>query len=264
MPLIFKASHRSLFVIIRNNTRSLESFLNYARKGIFNLFNCNKILNANKFMLYIINFKTYEKGTGINAIKLANIISDIRDRLKADIWAAPQFTDLNEIAKIIPTLAQHIDPISYGSHTGSILPQSIKESGAIGTLINHSEKKLSSNKIESCICLAKQLNLKTVCCAANIKEVIEISKFNPDYIAFEDPELIGTGKSISREKPELITKFVEVLKELNPDIIPLCGAGISDKEDVKAALELGTKGVLVASAVVKAENQRESLLNLIL
>lgn len=34
-------------------------------------------------------------------------------------------------------------------------------------------------------------NLKTVCCAADIKEVIEISKFFLDHIAFEDSELIG-------------------------------------------------------------------------
>ncbi|RLJ02084.1 MAG: triose-phosphate isomerase [Candidatus Aenigmatarchaeota archaeon] len=215
-------------------------------------------------MLYIINFKTYEKGTGINALKLANIISDVREELKVDIWAAPQFVDLKEIAKIVPTLSQHIDAISYGSNTGSILPKSIKEAGAIGTLINHSEKKLSLQQIEACINLAKQLDLKTVCCAADIKEAMEISKFSPDYIAFEDPELIGTGKSISQTKPELVSRFVEILKELNPDIIPLCGAGISKKKDVKKAEELGAKGVLVASAVVKAENQREALLNLVL
>ncbi len=214
-------------------------------------------------MLYIINFKTYEQSTGRNAIKLANTISDISERLKLDIWATPQFTDLKEVARIVPTLSQHIDRISFGSHTGSILPQSIKETGAIGTLINHSEKKIDLGEIEGCINIAKQLNLKTICCAADIKEVIEISKFAPNYIAFEDPELIGKGKSISKEKPELISRFVKILKDLNPDIIPLCGAGVSNKEDVEAAQEVGAKGVLVASAIVKAENQKEALLNLV-
>ena len=214
-------------------------------------------------MLYIINFKTYKKSSGTNAVKLANIISDIREKSKAEIWAAPQFTDLKEVVGIVPTLSQHIDPISFGSHTGSVLPQGVKEAGVTGTLINHSEKKLSLVEIESCINLAKQLNLKTVCCGGDIKEIIEISKFNPDYIAFEDPELIGTGKPISKEKPEMVSRFVEVLKELNPNIIPLCGAGVSKKEDVKEAQKLGVKGVLVASAVVKAKNQREALLNLV-
>jgi triosephosphate isomerase len=215
-------------------------------------------------MLYIINFKTYEQTTGIRAIKLAEIIAELREKLNIEIIVAPQFTDLERVSKITPTIAQHIDPISYGSHTGSILPQAIKEAGAIGTLINHSEKKLSLDKVEACINLAKTLELKTICCAFNLKEAIEITKFAPDYIAFEDPELIGTGKSVSTQEPELVKRFVEIVKDMNKEVIPLCGAGISNKEDVEAAKNLGAKGVLVASAIVKAENQREALLNLVL
>ncbi|OYT43188.1 MAG: triose-phosphate isomerase [Candidatus Aenigmarchaeota archaeon ex4484_56] len=215
-------------------------------------------------MLYLINCKTYEKGTGKHAVELANIISELRNKLEVDIQIAVQFTDIKEVSKIIPTYAQHIDPITYGSHTGSVLPNAVKDAGAVGTLINHSEKKLSLAEIEKCINIAKLLNLKTVCCAGDLREVMEIAKFSPDYIAYEDPELIGTGRSISQTKPELIRKFVEIIEELNSQIIPLCGAGISNKEDVKKAMELGVKGVLVASAVVKAENQREALLSLVL
>lgn len=215
-------------------------------------------------MLYLINFKTYEEGLGDKGIKLANYIAEVREKLNADIWAAPQFTDLKEISKIAPTLSQHIDPVSFGSHTGSVLPASVKDAGAMGTLINHSERRLSLDKIEGIINVSKQLGMKTVCCAADIKEVMEIAKFSPDYIAYEDPELIGSGRSIAQEKPEAISKFVEVLGELNSNIIPLCGAGISNKQDVKSAMDLGAKGVLVASAIVKAEDQREALLNLVL
>jgi triosephosphate isomerase len=215
-------------------------------------------------MLYIINFKTYQQSTGVGAIKLAEIIKELREKLNADIIAAPQFTDLEKISKITLTIAQHIDSIPYGSHTGYILPYSVKEAGVMGTLINHSERKLSLDKIESCVSIARTLKLKTICCAGDLKEVMEIAKYSPDYIAFEDPELIGSGKSITQYKPELIERFVEVIKDMNSEIIPLCGAGISSSKDVQAAKELGTQGVLVASAVVKAENQREALLNLIL
>ncbi len=215
-------------------------------------------------MLYLINFKTYEEGLGVRGIKLANFIAEVREKLNADIWAAPQFTDLKEISKIVPTLSQHIDPVTFGSHTGSILPASVKDAGVIGTLINHSERRLPLDKIEGIINISKQLGMKTICCVADIKEVMEIAKFSPDYIAYEDPELIGSGRSISQEKPEAISKFVEVLKDINPEIIPLCGAGIATKQDVQSAKELGAKGVLVASAIVKAEDQKEALLNLIL
>ena len=37
-------------------------------------------------------------------------------------------------------------------------------------------------------------------------------------------------------------------------MIILCGAGISHGDDVKAALKLGTQGVLVASGIVKAKD----------
>lgn len=215
-------------------------------------------------MLYIINFKTYAEATGINAIKLANLVAELREKLKVEIIVAPQFVDLVKISEITLTVAQHIDPITYGAHTGSILPQAIKEAGAIGTLLNHSEKKMDLEKIKACIEFAKLLELKTICCAGNLKEVIEISKFGPDYIAFEDPELIGTGKSITQYKPEMIERFVEIVRDLNPNIITLCGAGISNSKDVEKAKELGIKGVLVSSAIVKAKNQREALLNLIL
>ena len=215
-------------------------------------------------MLYIINFKTYKESTGVSAIKLAEIIKEIRVEKEAEIFAVPQSTDLRAVAKITKTLSQHIDPILAGAHTGSILPEAVKDTGAIGTLINHAERKISFDKIEGCINIAKELGLKTICCAADLNEVLEISRFNPDYIAYEDPELIGSGKSILKEKPEIITKFVELLKELNLDIIPLCGAGVSKKEDVRIAEELGTKGVLLASGVVKAGNQREALLDLVI
>jgi triosephosphate isomerase len=50
------------------------------------------------------------------------------------------------------------------------------------------------------------------------------------------------------------------MKKINPRIKVLCGAGITNKEDVKKALELGTVGVLVASGIVKAENPKKVLI----
>ena len=61
-------------------------------------------------MLYLINFKTYEEGLGDKGIKLANYIADVREKLSADIWAAPQFTDLKEISKIVKHLSSMSQP----------------------------------------------------------------------------------------------------------------------------------------------------------
>jgi triosephosphate isomerase len=90
-----------------------------------------------------------------------------------------------------------------------------------------------------------------------VKDVAEVKKYvklNPDYIAIEPPELIGSGKAVSKEKPELITKAAKAIKSAKNNTKLLCGAGIVSGEDVVKALELGSKGILVASGIIKAKN----------
>ena len=116
--------------------------------------------------------------------------------------------------------------------------------------------------IRECIKRAKETGLKTVVCAASVQEAKAIAKFSPDCIAFEDPELIGTLKSVSKLEPETLKEFVQVIKKINPKIIPLCGAGIATSEDVKAALRIGTNGILLATAVVKSKNPAQAIKNL--
>ena len=53
------------------------------------------------------------------------------------------------------------------------------------------------------------------------------------------------------------------MREINKDVKILCGAGISTGSDVKAALELGTDGVLLASGVVKAKDVEKAIRDLI-
>jgi len=76
----------------------------------------------------------------------------------------------------------------------------------------------------------------------------------PDMIAVEPPELIGTGISISKARPELITESLKQIRKVNRSVKVLCGAGVTTAEDVSKALELGSEGVLVASGVVKSKD----------
>jgi len=61
-----------------------------------------------------------------------------------------------------------------------------------------------------------------VVCAQSPEECEKLSKFNPDYIAYEPPELIGGDKSVSDAHPELIQKAVRA----SGDVPTLTGAGI--------------------------------------
>jgi triosephosphate isomerase len=53
----------------------------------------------------------------------------------------------------------------------------------------------------------------------------------------------------------VVTNTVNLVRHINSKITILCGAGISQNEDVSVALKLGTNGVLVASGIVKAKDQ---------
>jgi len=211
--------------------------------------------------LLLINFKTYRESTGKEAVKLAKLIDKLAKGKKADVMIAVETADIYPISNAvgIPILAQHIDPIEEGAHTGAILARDIVDNGAKGTLLNHSEKRMKFADLKKSIGIARKNGLKTVVCVDNVSYVRRVRRFGPDYIAIEPEELIGTGISISAAKPKLIQKAVAAAK----GIPLLCGAGISNGEDVKKALELGASGVLVASAVVKAADQKAIILEMI-
>lgn len=212
-----------------------------------------------------INFKTYKESTGEAGLKLAKICDEVAREYKVEIIIAPQTSDIYRISKNvkIPVFAQHIDAISYGSNTGHILAEAVKEAGASGSLINHSEKRLTLADIEFCIKKLRELSMTSIVCSNNIETTKALAAIEPDFVAIEPPELIGSGIPVSKAQPDVVSKAVDAVREISKKVKILCGAGISTNEDLKAAVNLGTDGVLLASGVVKANNQKNALLELI-
>lgn len=206
--------------------------------------------------MIIVNFKTYSEATGRNAVELAKKAEKVSDETKVSIIVAPQFADITSVAEAvkIPVFAQHIDPIRPGSYTGHVLADSVKEAGAKGTLINHSERQLKLSEIDEVIGITREKSLVSVVCANNPNISVAVAALKPDIIAIEPPELIGTGIPVSKAKPEVVTNTIKRVREVNPKVTIICGAGISRGEDVAVALKLGTQGVLVASGIVKAKD----------
>jgi len=215
--------------------------------------------------MLVINLKSYIETIGKKGLELLEAAENVSEEYNIDIGIAPQFTDiylLSKNAKKVKIFAQHIDPIEPGAYTGHILPEAVKEAGAVGTLINHSEKPMKIIDIEKAINIAKRLGLITIVCANDNIVGAAVAKLNPDYIAVEPPELIGTGISVSTARPEIVINSVKMIKEINLNIKVLVGAGIGNKEDVKKALEYGAEGVLLSSAVTKANNFYEKIKDL--
>jgi len=204
----------------------------------------------------IVNFKTYLESTGARAIQLAKQAERASKETGACIVVAPQPMDLQKVAAEIdiPVFAQHIDPIKPGSSTGHILAEAVKEAGGVGTLINHSERQLRLIDIEATITLCREKGLISCVCANNPSVSAAVAAMKPDVTSMEPPELIGSGISVSKAQPEIISDTVSLVHKVDPNMVILCGAGISTAEDVSKALELGTGGVLVASGIVKAKD----------
>ena len=141
--------------------------------------------------------------------------------------------------------------------------ETLIEAGISGSLINHSENRMKLADIDEVIQLCKQNDIESCVCTNNIATSKAIATFSPDAVAVEPPELIGTGIPVSQAQPEVVEDSVKGVKSINKKIKVLCGAGISTGDDMKAAMDLGADGVLLASGIVKAENPKEALLDLV-
>jgi len=216
------------------------------------------------YPIILLNLKTYEQSMGQKAIDFARVAERVYEKTGISIAVAPQIIDIAAVtvSSETPVFSQHIDPVYYGKYTGHVLPEAVAEAGAIGTLLNHSECQIPLEQIEESIKRAREVDLITVVCVDTVETAKRVALLNPDAIAIEPPELIGSGISVSTAQPEIVSGAVEAVHTINPDVKVLCGAGITNGEDASAALDLGAKGILVASGVVKAEDPYKALLEL--
>lgn len=216
------------------------------------------------YPLILLNLKTYEQSMGQKAIDFARIAERVNEKTGISIAIAPQLIDIASVtvSSETPVFSQHIDPVNYGKYTGHILPEAVADAGAYGTLLNHSERQIPLEQIEASIKRAREVDLITVVCVDTVDTAKKVALLSPDAIAIEPPELIGSGISVSTAQPEIVSGAVEAVHTINPDVKVLCGAGITNGEDASAALDLGAKGILVASGVVKAEDPYKALLEL--
>ncbi len=217
-----------------------------------------------KLPIIILNVKAYAESIGEKGLALAKACKEVSEETGVTIAIAPQQVDLAWIAKQveIPCFSQHVDAISPGSHTGFISLEAIKSAGAVGSLLNHSEHPMKIIEVDKIIQQSKELDLLVVACTNNLSVTKAIAELSPYAIAVEPPELIGSGIPVSKADPEIVSKSVKAVKKIDNNIIVLCGAGISTGDDVRAAIELGVEGVLLASGVVKAKDPKKALLDL--
>lgn len=194
--------------------------------------------------MIIVNFKRYPESHGENAVKLAEICKKLSAEYHLLIVCAPDSPDIAACAETgAACWTQKFDP---------------EQSQPTGTLLNHSDFRLSRDALKEEVYLSKSRGDKVCICSETIEETNDLVEMRPDYIAYEPPELIGSQTtSVAEAEPEIIGQAARQCKSAG---IPfLVGAGIKSASDVQTSLRQGAVGILVASAVVLADNQEQKL-----
>lgn len=210
--------------------------------------------------MIFVNFKTYQEGAGKRAVQLAGFCQEVARKKKIEIIPVVQMVDLFRVVKEveIPVWVQHLDWQPQGQWTGWLNLEAVVAAGASGTILNHSEHKLPPGTIKRTIKRVENCKFATLVCCRSLGQAEKLVKFKPDFLAYEPPELIGGEISVSQAEPRAISHFVEICGPISP----LVGAGIKNVDDLKVALKLGVKGILVASGVVLAKDPKKKLIEL--
>jgi triosephosphate isomerase (TIM) len=215
--------------------------------------------------MFFINFKTYEQGTGTNALGLIRSLEEVASEKEIKIIPVVQPSDVKEavFTSKLEIWVQHIDPSEFGAHTGSVIAEAVVEDGAVGTFLNHSEHKFENYEdLSRAVERAKNVGLKTLVFAADLNELRRVLTLNPTFLAYEPPELVGSKTtSVAREKPEIIKEAVDLARDNGLPLI--VGAGIKSNEDIVVSTELGASGFAIASDIVTAEDPQKAMRELI-
>jgi triosephosphate isomerase (TIM) len=196
---------------------------------------------------------------------VARTLQELGKLAGVPVAIAPATPDLARVASAvsIPVLAQHVDALDPGPHTGFVPVAAAEQAGAWGSLVNHSEHPLPTARTFATVRRLDALGLAAVVCARDVRASRRLASARPPYLAVEPPELIGGDRAVSTAKPEVVAGTVDAVRAVSPSTIVLCGAGVHDRRDVARAYELGAAGVLVASAVTRAPDVRSAIAELL-
>jgi len=215
--------------------------------------------------LIVVNFKAYAEAHGPRAMHIAGLCAEVARQTDVCIAVAPPMVELSAVASSsdIPVLSQHVDPYAPGSFTGWVTAEMVEACGAVGTILNHSEHRLSLEVLEKTLSRCEEVGLEAIVCAEDVEMAKRIASLFPPFVAIEPPELIGGSISVTTARPEVVNGAVQAVHSIDSGVQVLCGAGVKTGEDVRVALELGAAGVLLSSGVIKAPSVRSTLLDLV-
>lgn len=215
--------------------------------------------------MIIFNLKTYSESTGKNA---RNIVAMLESLIVEGLVPAEKFTVAPSVLDIVPLrkefrkinlISQNVTNLDPGSNTGWMTPENLLENEISFSIYNHSENRSFGDSFVEDIKEIQNKGVSLVVCVENLEEAELALEANAFGIAYEPKELIGSGVSVTT-KEDVVRDFVKLV---DGNAMPFIGAGVSTGDDVKKCMELGAKGVLLASAFVKATDKRAKAIELL-
>lgn len=201
--------------------------------------------------------KNYMYGKDI--VDLARVADAAAEKYDVRVIYTTPYANIKEVAQNtenIYVFAPHMDYAPIGKGLANILPESIKEAGAKGVMLNHSEKPLSLVALGQTIKRARGLDLMTIVCADSIEELKGVSVLQPDMIVAEPTELIGTGNAAD---VSYVTESLDTIFSISKDIGVLIGGGISNGEDAYRVIKAGADATGSSSGIFKASDPEKMI-----
>jgi triosephosphate isomerase len=167
----------------------------------------------------------------------------------------PQAVDIPAVAAAtnrILVFAQHMDPVRPGRGVGAVLPEALREAGAVGSLLNHSEKRLRPEELRMATERAREAGLAVLVFADSPEQAGEVARLRPDIVLAEPPDLIATGRSVGTAMAGFVTEALAAVRAVDPHILVMSGAGVNDARDVDRIMHLGLDGTGSSSGILKA------------
>ena len=134
---------------------------------------------------------------------------------------------------VLKSLVPTFGPSWSGSHTGWLEPETAIARGASGA-VSITEHKVSLEHVEKLMQMLPE-GFPICACAADVEEARALAKLGPTFIAVEPPELIGGDISVTTADPAIVSDTVAAVKEVNPEVRVLCGAGVKNGQDVTSS-----------------------------
>jgi len=189
---------------------------------------------------------------GETMLALARAIDESAIRHDVDVILTVGYTDIRPVAENtqrVNVFAPHMDPLPIGPGSGAVLPEAIKDAGAMGVQLNHCEKPLSLDVLEQTIHRANEVGLATMVCADSLEDVKAVAAMGPTVLVAEPTELIGTGTSSDEN---YVRETIATVQAINPNIMVLQAAGISNGRDVYNVILQGAQATGCSSGIAKA------------